>query len=237
MRLSSFTFGFGMAATAALVATAPATAAELYQIESGTTSLQVAPAALTLLQDLGLTFNTALNTVPAASGYEFGFAIVPPSADSSTIGSTLTFRYDEPTQAFSEISGTIEHTGGLSFTVDEDKLSLLSPLQIGNFSIGYANGFYLADNLTVGGLVLFDLVPTSAPTFNSGRFSLTTDVKVASAFNEVLTNALGVDPGLTGAVVGSAQVNAQAVPEPATVLGLLAGGALLQASRRRKVSQ
>jgi hypothetical protein len=235
MRFSASSVLVGVA-TAAVVVQAPAQAAEFYSIQSGVTSLSVEPSILTALQGVGLTFSGAFGTVTPAPGFGFGFGIVPPSSDPTVVGSSFLFSYDQPTNTFGNFSGAIEHSGGLRFTVDETALSLLSPLELGNFSISYDDGFKLSDNLTVGGLVLFDLLPTAGPTLSASNLSLTTSVRVSSTFNDLLTNAAGTNLGLTGTVIGTAQINAQAVPEPATMLGLMAGGALLAASRRRKSS-
>jgi hypothetical protein len=223
---------FGLAAATTLVATLPARAADILTVQSGTTSLKVDPAALNALKGLGLIFDVPFNTGTPASGYDVGFPILLPNATGR--GSSFSFSYDSATGVFNNFSGTIEHTGGLRFTVDTDKLSLLSPLEIGNFSIGYDNGFFLADNLTVGGLPLFDLLPTTPPSLNGNSLTLNVAVRVSSAFNGLLTNAAGSDPGLTGAQIGTAQVSAQAVPEPATMVGLLAGGGLLLAGRQAR---
>jgi hypothetical protein len=236
MRFSAASVLFGVA-TVSIVAQAPAQAAEFYTIQSGVTSLSVEPSVLTALSSVGLTFSGAFDTVAPASGFGLGFSIVPPSSDPAVLGSSFLFSYDQPTNTFGNFSGTIEHSGGLRFAVDESRLSLLSPLELGNFAIGFDDGFKLSDNLTVGGLVLFDLIPTAAPTLNGSNFAVTTSVRVSSAFNDLLTNSAGTDLGLTGTVIGTAQINAQAVPEPATMLGLMAGGAFLAANRRRKSSR
>jgi hypothetical protein len=239
MRINSASTVFGMTTvfgmiTVAVVATVPpAQAAEQLDVQSGTTSLKLDSLALNVLRTLGLSLTGAPGTVPPASGFDAGFKILPPSSTTAVVGSSFSFSVDRATNTFSNFAGAIEHSGGLDFTVDEAKLSLLSPLQLGNFSIGFDNGFFLADNLTVGGLVLFDLVPTSAPTLAGSSLTLQTAVKVSAAFNDLLTNAAGVDPGLTGATIGSARIDAEAVPEPMTVAGTFVGGALLALGRRR----
>ncbi len=228
MRLHSLSALLGIA-TVAIVAAAPVQAApSTYQVGSGTTSLQLDKAALDALTSLGLKFDSSFGTVPAATGFGLGFAINP-STD-------FRFSYDATTQAFAPVSGTIEHSGGIKFAVDEAKLSYPSSLEVGDFSIGFDQGFFLRDTLTTG-LRLFDLTPTGAPTLAEGILTVPGfDVKVAQQFNDSLSAATiaGTDLGLTGAKLGTAKLVAKKVPEPGVVLGLLAvTGTLLAAKGRR----
>ncbi|MCY7323806.1 MAG: hypothetical protein LH660_18890, partial [Phormidesmis sp. CAN_BIN36] len=77
MRLQSLSALLGMA-TITIVAVTPVQAApSIYQVGSGTTSLQLDKAALDALASLGLTFDSSFGTVPAATGFGLGFAITP----------------------------------------------------------------------------------------------------------------------------------------------------------------
>ncbi len=228
MRLNSLSALLGLA-TVAIVAVAPAQAApSTYQVGSGTTSLQLDKAALDALASLGLKFDSAFGSVPPATGFGLGFAINPDT--------DFTFSYDATTQAFVPLGGTIEHSGGIKFAVDEAKLSYPSSLEVGDFSIGFDKGFFLRDTLTTG-LRLFDLVPTGNPTLSEGVLTVPGfDVKVAQQFNDSLSAATtaGTDLSLTGAKLGTAKLVAKKVPEPGVVFGLLAvTGTLLAAKGRR----
>ena len=230
MRLHSLSALLGMA-TVTIVATAPVQAApSLYQVGSGVTSIQLDKTSLDALTSLGLKFDSAFGTVPPATGFGTGFAINPTSTD-------FIFSYDSTTQAFASVSGTIEHSGGIKFIVDQDKLTYPSPLEVGDFSVGFDNqGLFLRDTLTTG-LRLFDLVPTSTPTFTDGMLNIPAfDVKVAQQFNDSLSAATlaGTDLGLTGSKLGTGKLVAKKVPEPSALLGLLAvTGTALAANRRR----
>jgi hypothetical protein len=241
MRITPLSLLIGMAVA---VSTAPAQAASsLYRVESGTTSLSVDAAALELLESLGLSLGGTFDTVTPADGFAVGFDILPPSEDAAVVGSTFNFDFDTTTQAFAPVSGLIEHIGGLSFDVDTfdpttnpDGLALFSPLEIGDFSIGFDGGFFITDNVTTG-LPLFDLVVNAAPTLNQRQLQVSgVDVLVSSNFNALLSNAAGSpDLGLTGAKIGTAQIDASAskVPEPGTIAAIALAGGVALFSRRR----
>lgn len=231
MRLHSLSALLGIA-TVAIVAVTPVQAApSTYQIGSGTTSLQLDRATLDTLASLGLKFDSTFDTVPAATGFGLGFAIKP--------NTDFTFSYDATTQGFAPISGTIEHSGGIKFAVDEAKLSYPSSLEIGDFSIGFDQGFFLRDTLTTG-LRLFDLISTGNPTLAEGVLTVPGfDVKVAQQFNDSLSAATiaGTDLGLTGVKVGTAKLVAKKVPEPGVMFGLLAVTGTLLAARGRRLNK
>ncbi|NJL37149.1 MAG: PEP-CTERM sorting domain-containing protein [Leptolyngbyaceae cyanobacterium SM1_4_3] len=243
MRNKLLTIFLGTAATVAIMPSAQA--ATLYQVTSGVTSLNVDTAALDLLSGLGLTFSNSFETVTPAEGFIFGFEILPPTEDSSVVGTDFTFTIDEATRAFAPVGGQIEHTGGLSFEVDSfdpvtnpGGLALFSPLEIGDFSIGFDGGFFIADNITTG-LPLFDLVVNAAPSFSDRTLLVSNvDVLVSEEFNDVLENASGnFELNLTGARIGSAQIDAEAakVPEPGTALALVSVAGALFTVRRLAV--
>lgn len=241
MRKNLLAIFLGTVAT--VVAVPSAQAATLYQVTSGVTSLNVDNAALDLLSGLGLAFSNSFETVTPAEGFAFGFEILPPTEDSNLVGTDFTFTFDETTQAFAPVGGQIEHTGGLSFEVNSfdpvtnpNGLTLFSPLEIGDFSIGFDGGFFITDNITTG-LPLFDLAVNTAPRLSDRTLLVSSvDVLVSEEFNNVLENASGnFELNLTGARIGSAQINAEAakVPEPGTVLALVSIAGALLAVRRR----
>ena len=212
MRLNHLTVLLGLT-TAAMVSTQLPVQAKIsnYQIQSGTTSLSLDQ---NLLSSLGLNFSSAVDTTTPASGFDLGFSIIPPSSESGVLGTNFTFSYDDATSTFTPLSGTIEHSGSVVFDVDTTKLALLSPLEIGDFSID-SDRFFVRDNFSTG-LRLFDLQPNSTPVFDGKNLVTSADVLFSQEFNDVLGNAAGNDLNLTGVKVGQAQLNATAVPEPET---------------------
>ncbi|HBB34975.1 MAG TPA: hypothetical protein DDZ80_05350 [Cyanobacteria bacterium UBA8803] len=205
-----------------------------YQIGSGTTSLNLD---LELLEDLGLSFNSASDTVTPANGFSFGFDMLPPS--STVLGTDFTFSYDDATDTFTPLGGTIEHSGSLLFDVDTDKLTLFPTLEIGNFSIGFDGGYFIRDTFSTG-LRLFDLVINTKPVVAGKDLQISDiDLLIAPDFAGLLTN---YDPDLSeqlvGTVIGQASIDAQTVPEPGSVLAILttASAALALNRQKRKVS-
>ncbi|MBW4546408.1 MAG: PEP-CTERM sorting domain-containing protein [Symplocastrum torsivum CPER-KK1] len=208
-----------------------------YQVESGVTSLSIDASALEVLESLGLSFNSANNTVTPASGFDFGFDILPRS--STFLGTDFTFNYDDATSVLSPLSGTIEHVGSLLFDVDTEQLTLFSPLEIGNFSIGFDNGFSIRDTFTTG-LPLFDLVVNANPVLedNKDLQVANVDVLLSQEFADLLTNYEGseLSEQLAGTVVGQAQISANVskVPEPGSVVAVLVAASSALAFRRRQ---
>ena len=197
-----------------------------YQVQSGTTSLSL---------------NNALS--PFGLSYKADFNILPPSNDPNIVGSSFTFSYDDQTKANIPLSGTFEHTGSIAFDVDTTKLALLSPFEIGDFSLGFDNsGFYLQDNVSTG-LRLFDLVINNAPTFDGTNLLIENiDVLVSQDFDTLLDNAAGSDLPLAGFKVGQARGSAiaTAVPEPEANVGislLLAAGMAATIRRRHRAKK
>lgn len=231
MQLNHLTVLLGFT-TAAVVFTQPSVQAKVanYQIQSGTTSLSIDQ---NLLQSLGLDFTSEVDTTTPAAGFDFGFGIVAPSSD--VLGTDFTFSYDDATSAFTPLSGTIEHTGSLVFDVDTTKLALLSPLEVGDFSIGFDSGnFFVRDTFSTG-LRLFNLKTNSAPVFNGKNLVAGTDVLFSQEFSDALGYAAGYDLNLAGVKVGQAQISATAVPEPeanSAIAVLMAAGAALAIKRR-----
>lgn len=202
------------------------------QIASGTTSVNLD---LDLLKSVGLTLKSASGTVTPASGFQVGFDILPPSGDSNILGSGFTFSYDDATKEFTPLSGTIEHSGSVLFDVDTTKLAVFSPLELGNFSIGYDGGFSITDKFSTG-LPLFDLALTSPPTFDGKNFQLANaELRVSQAFSDILDNYSGTN-STKGLKVGTAQIDARTVPEPGSVVAILTAASLaLGVGKRRKI--
>jgi hypothetical protein len=174
-----------------------------------------------ILKSIGLTLTGSNNTVaPIPSNYLVGFDI-----DSAT---NFTFS-DEG--GFTPLSGTIEQTGTVTFN---------KQITVGEFSIGFApgrtvkdaSGVVLRDTFSLD-TILFDL-SISEPVAFDGQNLTIPDVKllVSPEFAKILQK-----PELTGLFAGTARIDAQvaAVPEPDSVLAVLAVGAALLATRFYKI--
>lgn len=228
--------GAAVVASVAVLATA-AQAASPYFVTGGTTSLTLDNPALT---GLGLTYSGSSGTVVPAAGFDYGFNILSPSSNPGAVGTSFTFDY---AGAFVPTGGTIEHTGSLQYDVDP-ALALLSPFEIGDFSIGFDNGsffvdgFFVTDNVSTGSRLFNLAVNPANASFDGSNLAVTNmSVLFSSEFNDILENASGnFDLNLTGTVIGSAQINAtaQAVPTPALLPGLVTFVAAALADRRRR---
>ena len=143
------------------------------------------------------------------------------------------------TSVLSPLNCTIVHVSSLLFDVDTEQLTLFSPLEIGNFSIGFDNGFSIRDTFTTG-LPLFDLAVNANPVLedNKDLEIANVDVLLSQEFADLLTNYVGSDLSeqLAGTVVGQAQISANVskVPEPGSVVAILAAASSVVAFRRRQ---
>ncbi|MEH2110625.1 hypothetical protein [Nostoc sp.] len=215
MRFSQFA-GILSCTTAALVSIAPIQVeAATFKVISGVTSIDHDHEEI--LSTIGLNLTGTNNTVtPIPSNYLVGFNI-----DSAT---NFTFS-DEG--GFTPLSGTIEHTGTVTFN---------KQVTVGDFSIGFApgrtvtgaSGFVLRDTFSLN-TILFDLSITEPVAFDGQNLTIP-DVKllISPEFASILQNS-----DLTGLFAGTARIDAQvaAVPEPDSVLAILAAGAALLATR------
>lgn len=222
MKFSPLSVVMGLT-TATVVSTvvlpAPAKAAT-FQLASGVTSVFLD---LPTLESVGLTLTGANDTVPpVSSAYLVGFPITP----------ATDFKFSFDAAGFAPVSGTIEHTGSVTFN---------DVLQLGNFSIGFdpgrvsaiASGFFVRDTITTGA-ILFDVAAPSSLSFDDTtlKLDLVADLLVSPELAGVLENS-----ALIGAEVGEASINGEAVPEPTTIMGALAAGGLIAAARRRKAAK
>jgi hypothetical protein len=188
--------------------------AATFVLENGVTSVFLD---LPTLQSVGLNLTGTNGIVPpVSSAFLVGFAITP--------ATNFTFTTEG---GFAPISGTIEHSGSVTFN---------NALTVGNFSIGFdparaignASGFFVKDTITTGA-ALFDVAAPSSLLFNEStlKLDLTADLLVSPELAGVLGNT-----GLAGAEIGAASINGAAVPEPTTMLGALIAGGFLAARRR-----
>lgn len=190
------------------------------EVASGTTSVDLDFQALQAAA--GLVLQSANNTVAPAAGFAVGFPVN--SRDAAAFPTTFTF----DSANFAPFAGTIEHTGTVTFLLGQDTIT------VGNFTIGYdmgrvageASGFFVES--TTGGLadgldaIMFD-ISGPVPGVTSSSLTITGTEATGGAgllVSPELAGALG-NAGLTGALVGSARVDA--IPEPsAVILSLLA---------------
>ena len=202
--------------TAAFISIAPIEVeAATFKVISGVTSIDRDHEEI--LKSIGLLLTGTNNTVaPIPSNYLVGFNI-----DSDT---SFTFS-DEG--GFTPLSGTIEGTGTVTFN---------DQITVGDLSIGLApgrtvtggSGFVLRDTFSLN-TILFDLSITEPVAFDGQNLTIP-DVKllVSPEFANILQK-----PELTGLFAGTARIDAEvaAVPEPDSVLAVLAAGAALLATR------
>ncbi|MFN6483156.1 MULTISPECIES: hypothetical protein [unclassified Nostoc] len=214
MRFSQFAAIIGCT-TAAFISIAPIQVeAATFKVISGVTSIDRDHE--DILSSIGLNLTGTNQTVaPIPSNYLVGFNI-----DSAT---NFTFS-DEG--GFTPLSGTIEHTGTVTFNKE---------ITVGDFSIGFvqgrtvtgASGFVLRDTFSLN-TILFDLNISEPVAFDNKNLTIP-DVKllISPEFAKILNNT-----NLTGLFAGTARIDAQvvAVPEPDSVLAILAMGAVLLAT-------
>lgn len=215
MRFSQFVGILGCT-TAVFISIAPIQVeAATFKVISGVTSIDRDHEQI--LSNIGLNLTGSNNTVaPIPSNYLVGFNI-----DS---GTNFTFSDDG---GFTPLSGTIEHTGTVTFN---------NNITVGDFSIGLApgrtvtgaSGFVLRDTFSLN-TILFDLSIPEPVAFDGQNLTIP-DVKllISPEFASILGNS-----NLTGLFAGTARIDAQvaAVPEPDSVLATLAVGAALLATR------
>jgi hypothetical protein len=215
MRFYQFA-GISSCTIAAFMSIAPMQVeAATFQVISGVTSIDRDHE--NILKSIGLTLTGTNHTVPPIpSTYLVGFNI-----DSAT---NFTFS-DEG--GFTPLLGTIEHTGTVTFN---------DLITVGDFSIGFApgrtatggSGLVLRDTFSLN-TILFDLSASEPVAFDGQNLTIP-DVKllISPEFADILGNS-----DLTGLFAGTARIDAQvaAIPEPGSVLGVLAVGAALLATR------
>lgn len=217
--LSPAVFGVATAAAVAIVSMPEQASAATFVLETGVTSVFLN---LPTLQTVGLNLTGATGIVPpVSSDFLVGFTITPATNFTFTTAG-----------GFAPISGTIEHSGSVTFN---------NALTVGNFSIGFdatrargnASGFFVRDTITTG-VALFDVATPDSLSFSQDtlKLDLRADLLVSPELADVLGNT-----GLAGAEIGAASINGAAVPEPATMLGALAAGGFLAVRRRMNKRQ
>ncbi|MDZ7995627.1 MAG: hypothetical protein RM022_001155 [Nostoc sp. EfeVER01] len=202
--------------TAAFISIAPIQVeAATFKVISGVTSIDRDHEEI--LSSIGLNLTGTNQTVaPIPSNYLVGF----------NIDSLTNFTFSDK-GGFTPLSGTIEHTGTVTFN---------NQITVGDFSIGFApertvtgaSGLVLRDTFSLN-TILFDLNTPGLVAFDGQNLTIP-DVQllISPEFADILG-----DSKLTGLFAGTARIDAQvtAVPEPDSVLATLVAGAALLAAR------
>lgn len=208
MRFSQFAVILGCTAVAfGSIAPLRAEAAK-YQVQSGITSVYHDLEALRLI---GLQLTGSNNTTtPINNNYLLGFDIAP----------TTNFTFSD-TNGFTPLSGTIEHTGTVTFN---------NQTTIGNFSVGFdpirtinnASGLFLKD--TFSQLILFDLSAPESVSLQGNNLIIDRVQLLISP--EFANSSLLGNSNLAGELGGLARIDAEVIstgiPEPTSTLALLA---------------
>jgi hypothetical protein len=191
-----------------------------YQVQSGVTSVYHD---LEAFSQIGLDLTGSNNTVtPINNDYIVGFSIAP----------TTNFTFSD-TNGFTPLSGTIEHTGTVTFNNQNT---------VGNFSVGYdpqrannnASGLFLKD--TFSQLILFDLSAPETVSLNGNNLILD---QITLFFSPELANSsLLNNSNLAGEFAGIVRIDAQvvltAIPEPTSTIGLIVVGIAVLRTRCKK---
>ncbi len=202
--------------TAAFISIAPIQVeAATFKVISGVTSIDRDHEEI--LSNIGLTLTGTNQAVaPIPSNYLVGF----------NIDSLTNFTFSDK-GGFTPLSGTIEHTGTVTFN---------NQITVGDFSIDFAprrtvtgaSGLVLRDTFSLN-TILFDLSTPGLVAFDGQNLTIP-DVQllISPEFADILD-----DPELSGLFAGTARIDAQvaSVPEPDSVLATLVAGAALLAAR------
>ena len=214
-----------------------------YRFVSGQESIRFDDEALNSLEAIGLNLSMVDNLVSPATGFEFGWPVVPPAATPGERGTTFEFLYDEDTDTFVPTSGTIEFNGSFFFDLDPTKFSLASPLQLGELSVFFLKGdenspfpfeFFATDTVTTN-LPIVSVNTFEAPTidldnrtwvlepielvFTQEFSNFLIDAAITPEAAEQVANLI---PGLkVGETRGDRGFIPISVPEPGSLLAIL----------------
>ncbi|AUB44006.1 hypothetical protein COO91_10220 (plasmid) [Nostoc flagelliforme CCNUN1] len=204
--------------------------AKVYKFVDGYESIRFDTEALEELQSLGLSLASVQNTAVPALGYTYAVGYVP-----SPVGNDYSFSYDEITQEFTSLSGTVDFTGSIFFNVDTDKLNLPPQLELGNLSAEPAVDFNVKDTVTTG-LPIFALVPTAPVNvdLNNQTVKLNFAAFATQEFSDFLVSAGATKP-IAGLKLGDVQGDRTItqVIEPSTALAVLMAASSALAVRKR----
>ena len=230
------------AAIATVVISLPAQADfRSYRFVSGKESIRLDDEALNSLEDIGLELLMIDNLVPPATGFDFGWPVVPPATTPGDRGTTFEFLYDEDLDIFLPTSGTIEFNGSFSFALDPTRFSLPSPLELGDLSVFFIEGdpnspfpfeFFATDTVTTN-LPIMSVNTFEAPTVdleNRTWFLEPIELIFTQEFSDFLADAAITQEAadqvaslIPGLKIGEARGDRGfvPVPEPSTLLAIL----------------
>jgi hypothetical protein len=138
---------------------------------------------------------------------DFGFSFILRHKDSSLV-------YNN-NNGFTPVSGTIEHSGTVTFHTDS-----LGAVTVGDFSIGYdatrkgnnTSGFFVRDTAGLGA-ILFDVGNPDSVSAKRRNLDIgNADLLVSPEFNSFLNQQGLTHQNLTGADVGDVAIDAKARP-------------------------
>jgi|GEM_PF-1434378 hypothetical protein len=197
----------------------PTAQADPVFLDSGQTSVLLDLTTLESAAGLTLSGVSAKVITPGNLGpNSVAFPINPRNATAPLFPTT--FEYDS-NDFLSTFSGTIEHEGSVFFNNDT--------IEVGHFRIGFdgsrvggdASGFFVES--TVGlAAILFDVAAPSVLEALASGLTIQANLLVSPEFASVLQTAGLAASDLTGAMVGSALIQANVIPEPAalTLMGM-----------------
>lgn len=217
----------------------------IFKEVSGQDSSILYRSGLDALSNIGLNFarvqSTATPVREPEFNYNIGFAILPPSSDSSVRGTTYTFMYDETTEQTIPLFGKEEFIGNLLFDVDTSKLNIAdrylnedNQLDLGNFSINISfdltkfQATIFLTNTISNNLPLLNIIPFTQLMVNLKERSLyfRFEATITQEFSDFL-----MDAGATKSVAGVkvlegrgdryfVEVSPENIPESNSVLAL-----------------
>jgi hypothetical protein len=233
----------------------------IFQEVSGQDSSVLDRSGLDALSNIGLNFSRVESTATPVRepgfDYNIGFAILPPSSDSSVRGTTYTFMYDKATEQTIPLFGKEEFSGHLLFDVDTSKLNIpdrylneQNQLDLGNFSI---NVSFDSTNLQPT-IFLTNIIGNNLPLLNIIPFTnLMVDLEDRSLyfrFEATITQQFSdflMDAGATESVAGVKvlegrgdrnfiEVSPENIPESNSVLTLFfAAGSAFFLTKDKKI--
>lgn len=234
MRNHNLAIILGLATTILVSTPFPAQAqAKVYEFLSGKESVRFDAEGLEVLESIGLSLASVENTAVPAPGYTYAFDLFPPSDQKNT----FTFSYDDATEDFEPIGGTVDLTGSLFFNVDTTKLNLPPQLELGDLFAIPAVDLNVYDTVTTG-LPVFNLETTGLNIDTQNQtVKLNFETMISKEFSDFLVDK-GATTSIAGLKIGQIQgdrniVEVEKVPEPGSVLAILtAAGAALSVGKR-----